>query len=44
MVKHLPSQNWTYGDTGFYRGQTSMKFLTLAKGENMQFFLKQLLT
>ena len=22
-AKHLPSQNWTYGYTGFYSGQTS---------------------
>ena len=33
--------NWTYGDTGFYSGQTSnlnMKVLIFAKDENMQFF------
>ena len=41
-AKHLPSQNGTYGDTGFYSGQSSyldMKVLTFAKNENMQFFL-----
>ena len=31
-----PSMNWSYGDTGFYSGQTSylnMKVLTFAKYE-----------
>ena len=40
-AKHLPSQNGTYGDTGFYSGQSSyldMKVLTFAKNENMRFF------
>ena len=33
---------WVYGDTGFYSAQTtylSMKVLTFAKNENIQFFL-----
>ena len=45
-AKHLPSRNWSYGDTGFYSGQTSylsMKVLTFATDENMRFF-KPLLT
>ena len=32
-AKHLPSRNWTYGDTGFYSGHTSylnMKVLMFA--------------
>ena len=40
-AKHLPSRNRTYGDTGFYSAQTtylSMKVLTFAKNENIQFF------
>ena len=35
-AKHLPSQNGTYGDTGFYSTQTtylSMKVLTFAEDE-----------
>ena len=46
-AKHLPSQNGTYGDTGFYSAQTtylSMKVLTFAKNENIRFFFKLLLT
>ena len=37
-AKHLPSRNWTYGDTGFYSGQTSylnMKVLTFGKDEKI---------
>ena len=37
-VKHLPLQNGTYGDTGFYSGQSSyfnMKVLTFANDENL---------
>ena len=37
-VVHLPSMNWTYGDTGFYSGKTSylnMKILTFAKDEKL---------
>ena len=33
-AKHLPSQNWTYGDIGFYSGHSSylsMKVLTFEK-------------
>ena len=38
-AKHLPLQNLTYGDTGFYSGQTSylsMKVLTFAKSEKIK--------
>jgi len=41
-AKHLPLKNLTYGDTGFYSGQTSylnVKVLVIAKNENMRFFL-----
>ena len=41
-AKHLPLMNWTYSDTGFYSGQTSylnLKVLTLAKDENVRYFL-----
>ena len=42
---HLPSINWTYGDIGFYSGQTSkLDMKVIAKDENMQFFCKLLLT
>ena len=45
---HLPSMNWTYGDTGFYSAQTSyldMKVLTFAKDKNnYAIFFKPLLT
>ena len=48
-AKHLPSQNGTYGDTGFYSGQSSyldMKVLTFAKIVKMRIcdFFKPLLT
>ena len=41
-AKHLPSQNWTYGDIGFHSGQTSylsMKVHTFAKDEKIGIFL-----
>ena len=46
-AKHLPSTNWTYGDIGFYSGQTSylnMMVLKFAKNETMPFFLTKQLT
>ena len=42
-AKHLPSQNWTGGDTGCYSGQTSylsMKVLTFVKDEKIGFFIE----
>ena len=39
---YLPSMNWTYGDTGFYSGQTSylnMKVFTFAKKWESAIFL-----
>ena len=38
-AKHLPLQNLTYGDTGFYSGQTSylsMKVFTFVKNEKIK--------
>ena len=41
---HLPSMNWTYGDIGFYSGQTSkLDTKVCVKDENMQFSCKPLL-
>ena len=38
-AKHLPLMNWTYGDTGFYNGQTSyLNMKVFAEDENMRFF------
>ena len=37
-AKHLPTMNWTYGDTGFcHTSNFNMKVLTFAKNENTRF-------
>ena len=44
---HLPSRYWTYGDTGFYGGQTShpnIKALTFPKNEKYATIFELLLT
>ena len=33
-AKQFPSQNWTYGDTGFYSGQS---YIAKEENMNMQF-------